>query len=59
MYWLPSNVLSAIQTVVMKKEGIRQVFGIPKAPEPAATTPSISSPLTKISEVRLAKSDDL
>ena len=49
MYWLPNNVMSAIQTYLLKREGIRQVFKIPKIPETPPT--STASPLTKISEV--------
>jgi len=49
MYWLPNNVLSILQTYLLKREALRKMFDIPKMPEQPPSV--IPNPMAKIAEV--------
>ncbi len=52
VYWGANNVLSIIQTTVLKKESIRKYFDIPKMPAPTeAPALKVRNPIAAISEV--------
>lgn len=52
MYWCTNNVLSLIQTFVLKNEKVKQALKIPNAPAPE-DTPNFKqvNPLQALSEV--------
>ena len=52
MYWSTNNVLSVIQTMVLKKPSVRQALDIPDAPAPEnAPAMKMINPIKALSEV--------
>lgn len=52
VYWGTNNVLSIIQTTVLKNENVRKYFDIPKMPAPEeAPALKVRNPISAISEV--------
>ncbi len=52
MYWGANNVLSIIQTTVLKNESLRKALDIPKMPAPdQAPALKVRNPISALSEV--------
>ena len=53
VYWGANNMLSILQTYILKQESIRKFFDIPKLPSPEKTPDlKIKSPLSAVREVK-------
>jgi hypothetical protein len=51
VYWGVNNVISIIQTSVLKKPAVRRYLEIPDLPKPVPGAEPLKNPLTAIKEV--------